>query len=134
MSTTSSKERIRQTWAAAHAGDLAVLSSLVNSPDDKATAINNLTASGIAERAAFPNPTATINEVIEAGDQDAVFWHRTGRHEQSLFDVTASHRTVNLSSAALARFIRDLTAEEYLMWESHALLTELGIIPMGGDR
>jgi len=133
------KARIHRAWTAAwDRGEVAALDEVLSpayvrhgrdSDDDLAT----FKASIVSARAAFPDLTTTLDEVIVEGDRAAIRWHSTGTHSHSFLGVPSTGRTVEISGATFARFEGDLVIEEHVTWDPRALLTALGVISVGQD-
>lgn len=141
MTETSRKDLIKHTWAAVESGDLGALDRIAGAAYRRISAshpngqtLGEVKASISEQRRAFPALTLTLDDMIEEGDRLAYRWHGEGRHEGPFFGVPATHRTVSVSGAGFARFDGDLLVEEYVTWDPFALLSALGIIPVGGDR
>ena len=135
------RDRITQTWAAAwDRGDVDALDKLL-SPEyrrrsthtDEGQSLTEFKASIITARSAFPDLRTTIDEIVVDGDRAAVRWHSNGRHDHSFLGVPATHRQVQVSGATFARFEDDRVVEEFVTWDSRALLSALGIISVGQD-
>jgi steroid delta-isomerase-like uncharacterized protein len=133
---------IAKTWAAAwDEGDVDAFDALLSpvyrrrsDVSDEGEDLTEFKASIIATRAAFPDLTTTIDQIVVEGDNVAVRWHSSGRHDRSFLGVPATHRQVEVSGATFARFEGDRVVEEFVTWDPRALLSALGIISVGQDR
>lgn len=87
----------------------------------------------ISTRAAFPDLTTTIDDIVIEGDRAAIRWHSSGTHVNSFLGVPPTKRHVAVSGANFARFEGDRIVEEHVTWDPRALLSALGIIRVGQD-
>jgi steroid delta-isomerase-like uncharacterized protein len=135
------RKLIADTWAAAwDRGDVDALDAVLK-PEyrrrahagDQGQDLAAFKASITAARAAFPDLTTTIDEILVEGDSAAVRWHSTGRHDGPFLGVPPTHRQVEVSGATFARFDGDRVVEEFVTWDPRALLSALGVISVGQD-
>ncbi len=75
----------------------------------------------------------TVDDVVIEGDRAAIRWHSSGSQQNPFLGIPATKRTVAVSGATFSRFDGDRIAEEFVTWDPRALLTALGIIPVGQD-
>lgn len=142
MSREARAARVREVWAAAwDRGEVDALDTLLgpgyrrrSGPADDGLPLAELKASIIAARAAFPDLTTTIDDIVAEDDRMVLRWHSSGRHTGSFLGVPATHREVTVSGATFARFEDDLIVDEFVTWDPRSLLTALGIISVGEDR
>lgn len=135
------RERIRKTWEAAwDLGEVDALDELL-SPGyrrvESGGAVHTrdqFKASILSTRAAFPDLTTVVDEIVVEGDRAAVRWHSSGSHTGSFLGVPATNRSVAVNGATFARFRDDRIVEEAVTWDPRALLTALGIVTVGQDR
>ncbi len=136
------RQRITETWAAAwDHGHVDALDTLLSpdyrrhgGPGDAGQDLATFKASIVSTRAAFPDLTTTIDDILVEGDRAAVRWHSSGRHDRPFLGVPPTHRQVRVSGATFARFEGDRVVEEFVTWDPRALLSALGIISVGqGD-
>ena len=142
MSTAEDRRnRIERAWEAAwDHGDVDALDDVLaadyrrhgsdGQTQDRAT----FKASIVSTRAAFPDLTTAIDDIVVEGDRAAVRWHSTGRQEHSFLGVPATRRPVEVSGATFARFDGDRIVEEHVTWDPRSLLAALGIISVGQDK
>jgi steroid delta-isomerase-like uncharacterized protein len=134
------RERIRASWSAAwDHGQVDALDDVLSADYQRIGAgarqgLDDHKRSIAATRAAFPDLSTTIDDIVLEGDRAAVRWHSTGSHQHSFLGVPATRRHVEVSGATFARFEGDKIVEEYVTWDPRALLTALGIIAVGHDR
>ncbi len=88
----------------------------------------------LSARAAFPDLTTTIDEIVVEGDRAAIRWRTRGTHLGSFLGVPPTKRPVEVSGATFARFEDDRIAEELVTWDPRALLAGLGILRVGEDQ
>lgn len=142
IDTDAAQERARvvtEAWEAAwDRGDLALLTDLL-AEDYRRISANNaegesreeFLASIISTRAAFPDLTTVLDEVVVQDDTVAVRWHSTGTHTNSMLGVPPTNRTVTVSGATFAHFEGGRITTENVTWDPRALLAALGIISVG---
>ncbi len=136
----SRRARIRETWEKAwNQGEVDAL-DVLHSPDyqrhsteSQSLDLEEFKASILSTRAAFPDLTTEIDEVVVEGDRAAIRWHSSGTHEGALLGVPATRRAVRVSGATFARFENGLITEETVTWDPRTLLAALGIISVGQD-
>lgn len=142
MSDDDARRRLMaEAWAAAwDDGNVDALDSILGADyrrraggSDDGQDLGEFKASILAIRSAFPDLTTTIEEILVDGDRAAVRWRSTGRHERPFLGVPATHRPVEVSGATFAHFRDDRVVEEFVTWDPRALLSALGIIPVGQD-
>ncbi len=143
MSTSDERRKlIADAWAAAwDHGDVDALDAVLSpdyrrrtAADDEGQDLAEFKASIVSTRAAFPDLTTTIDDILVEGDRAAVRWHSSGRHDRPFLGVPPTHRQVRVSGATFARFEGDRVVEEFVTWDPRALLSALGIISVGqGD-
>ncbi|MFC9556808.1 ester cyclase [Rhodococcus sp. NPDC056960] len=90
-------------------------------------------ASILSTRAAFPDLTTTIDDVVLEGDRAAIRWHSAGKHTGAFLGIPTTGKSVEVSGATFARFDGDAIVEEFVTWDPRALLSALGIITVGQD-
>ena len=88
---------------------------------------------GIAEymdfvRAAFPDFTNTVEEVIAEGDRAFARLTYDGTHEGEIFGVTPTRRRVTYAGAAVFRFAGEppRIREVWVLGDVHGLLRQIG--------
>ncbi|MDQ8702518.1 ester cyclase [Streptomyces sp. LHD-70] len=131
---------IEKVWNAAWGeGDADALDTLLgpgylrHGSDPQPQDLTAFKAAIVSTRAAFPDLTTTVDEIVVDGDRAAIRWHSSGTHLHSFLGVPATRRRVDVSGATFARFEGDRIVEEHVTWDPRALLSALGIIPVGQD-
>lgn len=141
MTATDLRRRITEAWNAAwDRGETGPLGELlhddyrrIGSNVQKSESKEELLASILETRAAFPDLTTHIDEIVVEGDVAAIRWHSAGRHEAPMMGIPATHRPVEVAGATFAHFEGDLIIGENVTWDPSALLTALGIIHIDRD-
>ncbi|MCH5671639.1 ester cyclase [Streptomyces gilvus] len=138
--TDARRERIEKVWAEAWGqGDVDALDALLNpaylrqGTDPHPQNLDAFKAAIVSTRAAFPDLTTVIDDIVIEGDRAAIRWHSSGTHMNSFLGVPPTMRRVDISGATFARFEGDRIAEEHVTWDPRALLAALGIISVGQD-
>ncbi|MFB7762230.1 ester cyclase [Streptomyces xiamenensis] len=134
------RDLIETTWAAAWGrGEVDALGALLApdylryGSDPQPQHLDALKSAILGTRAAFPDLTTTIDDILLDGNRAAIRWHSTGCHENPFLGVPATGRRVRVAGATFARFEGDRIGEEYVTWDPRALLTALGVFPVGQD-
>ncbi|PAK28007.1 hypothetical protein CJD44_00740 [Streptomyces sp. alain-838] len=134
------RELIEKVWNATWGeGDTDALDTLLDpaylryGSDPQPQDLAAFKAAIVSTRAAFPDLTTTVDELVVDGDRAAIRWHSSGTHLHSFLGVPATRRRVDVSGATFARFEGDRIVEEHVTWDPRALLSALGIIPVGQD-
>ena len=84
-------------------------------------------------RAAFPDVTYTVEELISEGDSVVVRWVNSGTHQGDYFGIPATGRPVSIGGANLFHLAGGKLVEEWGFPDSLSILIQLGVIP-GGDQ
>ncbi|QTI90564.1 ester cyclase [Streptomyces sp. AgN23] len=134
------RELIEKVWAQAWGhGDVDALDALLSpaylrhGTDPYPHNLDAFKAAIVTTRAAFPDLTTTIDDIVVEGDRAAIRWHSSGTHVNSFLGVPPTKRRVEVSGATFARFEGDQVVEENVTWDPRALLSALGIITVGQD-
>ncbi|MDX1888691.1 ester cyclase [Mycolicibacterium sp. 050158] len=135
------RTQIVDAWTAAwDHGDVDALDDVL-SPDYRRVGASGdvqnreeFKASITATRAAFPDLTTTIDQIVVEGEQAAVRWRSSGHHGHSFLGIPATKREVTVSGATFARFEDGRIVEESVTWDPRTLLSALGIISVGQDQ
>lgn len=138
--TDARRERIEKVWAEAWGqGDVDALDALLSpaylrhGTDPHPQSLEAFKAAILSTRAAFPDLTTVIDDIVIEGDRAAIRWHSSGTHVNSFLGVPPTGRRVDISGATFARFEQDMVVEEHVTWDPRALLSALGIISVGQD-
>ncbi|AJE38738.1 ester cyclase [Streptomyces nodosus] len=134
------RDLIEKVWAEAWGqGDVDALDALLSraylrhGTDPHPQNLDAFKAAILSTRAAFPDLTTTIDDIVVEGDRAAVRWHSSGTHVNSFLGVPPTKRRVEVSGATFARFESDRVVEEHVTWDPRSLLSALGIISVGQD-
>ncbi len=76
-------------------------------------------------RAAFPDFTNTLEEVVSEGDRSFARLTYRGTHRGDLFGIAPTGRRVEYAGAALFRFRDGRIAEVWVLGDLHGLLRQL---------
>jgi steroid delta-isomerase-like uncharacterized protein len=76
-------------------------------------------------RAAFPDFTNRIEEVISEGDRAFARLTYSGTHAREIFGVAPTHRTVTYAGAAVFSFAGEKIREVWVLGNVHGLLHQL---------
>ncbi|SNT29541.1 ester cyclase [Rhodococcoides kyotonense] len=137
---TTRRSQLEQAWNAAwDNGDVDALDAVLapgyvrygsnGHTTDRAT----FKASIVSTRAAFPDLTTVVDDILIDGDRAAIRWHSTGTHTGPFLGIPTTGRTVEVSGATFAVFDGDTITEEHVTWDPRALLSALNIITVGQD-
>ncbi|MQY16955.1 ester cyclase [Nocardia macrotermitis] len=137
---TARRTRIADAWARAwDHGEVDAFDALLSPGYQRhgthapAQDLENFKASILSTRAAFPDLSTTIDEIVLDRDSAAIRWHSTGSHTGEFLGIPTTGRSVRVSGATFARFEDDRITEEHVTWDPRALLSALGIISLGQD-
>ncbi|MPY51191.1 ester cyclase [Streptomyces acidicola] len=138
--TDARRGLIEKVWAEAWGhGDVDALDVLLSpaylrhGTDPHPQNLDAFKAAILSTRAAFPDLTTTIDDIVVEGDRAAIRWHSSGTHVNSFLGVPPTQRRVEVGGATFARFEGDRVVEEHVTWDPRALLSALGIISVGQD-
>ena len=76
---------------------------------------------------AFPNKTATIDELIVSGNKVIVRWSCKGKHEGEFQGISPTHRPFNISGISIYLFTNDKISEIWQAWDRQNLFEQLGV-------
>ncbi|MFD4606022.1 ester cyclase [Streptomyces sp. NPDC058464] len=138
--TDARRELIEKVWAKAWGdGDVDAFDALLSpvylrhGTEAHPQNLDAFKAAVLSTRAAFPDLTTVIDDIVVEGDMAAIRWHSSGTHVNAFLGVPSTRRHVEVSGATFARFEGDRVVEEYVTWDPRALLSALGIISVGQD-
>jgi steroid delta-isomerase-like uncharacterized protein len=80
-------------------------------------------------RAAFPDMTCKVDELIAAADKVLVRWTMRGTHKGPLLGRAPTGRKVEVQGLTVVTFRNGKIAEDYSQWDVLHLFQELGIAP-----
>ncbi|MBC7632509.1 flavin reductase [Aeromicrobium sp.] len=92
---------------------------------------DELKASIIDMRRAFPDLTMTVERVIEGTDEVALYWTSNGTLTDTYLGLPATGRTYSVSGATFSRFDGDVVAEESVIYDRRGKYSSLGV-PLSG--
>jgi predicted ester cyclase len=82
-----------------------------------------------AFRAAFPDLSVTIDDLLIAGDRFASRTTVTGTHTGDLMGIPATGRHISVEAVDIGRIANGQAQERWGGLNMYALLTQLGVIP-----
>jgi steroid delta-isomerase-like uncharacterized protein len=142
MATESQlKARIREVWHEAwDKGNVDALDGLLADDFQRVTqgSVAPLSAAEykaqiLQTRHAFPDLTTSIDDIVEDGDQLAIFWTSRGTHRDELLGIPTTNREVTTSGSNLCTIVDGRVSSERVTWDTGHLLTALGISTMRHD-
>ena len=80
-------------------------------------------------RAAFPDLTIVVEDVIAEGDLVAVRWTARGTHQGDLFGIAPTGKEATVTGITIDRFSGGKVAESWTNWDTLGLLQQLGAVP-----
>ncbi|MFF0085877.1 ester cyclase [Streptomyces canus] len=138
--TDGRRELIEKVWTEAwEQGDADALDALLDpaylrhGTDPQPQNLDAFKSAIVSTRAAFPDLSTVIDDIVIEGDRAAIRWHSSGTHVRSFLGVPPTKRRVDISGATFARFEGGRIVEEHVTWDPRALLAALGIISVGQD-
>lgn len=141
MSEQSSRRaRLERAWEAAwDSGDVDALDDVLapeyvrRGAGGHTTDRDTFKASIVSTRAAFPDLTTVVDDIVIDGDRAAIRWHSTGTHTGPFLGIPTTGKDVQVSGATFARFDGEQIVEEHVTWDPRALLGALNILTVGQD-
>ncbi|GAA3724602.1 steroid delta-isomerase-like uncharacterized protein [Spinactinospora alkalitolerans] len=131
-------DEVRDAWHAAwNTGQVDALDAIL-APQYLRYTASNREGQGLAAfkesialcRAAFPDLSTAIVDLVREGDRIAIRWESAGTHSGSMLGVPPTGRSVAVSGATFAHLDSGLIHAEHVTWDPRALLTALGIISL----
>jgi steroid delta-isomerase-like uncharacterized protein len=80
-------------------------------------------------RAAFPDMTCKVDELVSAADKVLVRWTARGTHKGSFMGRAPTGRQVQVQGITVLTFRNGKISEDYSQWDTLRLLQDLGIAP-----
>jgi steroid delta-isomerase-like uncharacterized protein len=80
-------------------------------------------------RAAFPDMTMVIDDMLAEGDKVAVRWTATGTHRGELMGIPATGKRVTGSGLIISRFAGGKVVEDHEVIDMLGMLQQLGVVP-----
>jgi steroid delta-isomerase-like uncharacterized protein len=135
------KDRVRQAWHEAwDKGNVDALDEVLAGDFARTTHGSDRSLSAgafkeeiLAARRAFPDLTTSIDDIVEDGDQLAIFWTSRGTHREELHGVPTTNREVTTSGSNLCTVVDGRLRSERVTWDTHHLLSALGISTVRHD-
>ena len=129
------KTRIREAWHEAwDKGNVDALDGLLTADFERVTHGSDMPLSAaeykeqiVATRRAFPDLTTSIDDIVEDGDQLAIFWTSRGTHREELLGIPTTNREVTTCGSNLCTIVDGRLRRETVTWDTRHLLTALGI-------
>jgi steroid delta-isomerase-like uncharacterized protein len=133
------KARVREAWHEAwDKGNVDALDGLLADDFSRVTHGSGTPLSAtaykeqiVATRRAFPDLTTSIDDIVQDGDQLAIFWTSTGTHRDELLGIPTTNRTVTTFGTNLCTIVDGRVSHESVTWDTGHLLTALGISALG---
>lgn len=129
------KEAIREAWSAAwDRGEVEVLDDLMTEDFQRFSRASRTTKdlAGLKReitgvRAAFPDLSTSIDNLVVDGDTVVIFWTSRGTHEYALDGVPPTHREVETRGSNIITLRDGRVARESVTWDGSEILSGLGI-------
>lgn len=86
-----------------------------------------------AIRAAFPDWTSTVEDMVVEGDRVAARWTVRGTHRGPFMGMPATNRAITMQEAGILRFENGQLAEIWRVADELSLLRQLGVLPPAQD-
>ncbi|MCU1480477.1 MAG: Oxidoreductase [Subtercola sp.] len=90
-------------------------------------------ASILDMRRAFPDLEMTVLRVVESADEVAVHWNSTGTLSDEYLGLPATGRQYSVTGATFSRFEGDLVVSETVVYDRRGQYSSLGV-PLSGAR
>lgn len=141
MSNDRNKQIIRHFYTEAfEKGNLDVLDELLtddfvaHAPAEPGHDAETQDASRLKEeiarnRAAFPDLSFTIQEMIAEGDKVAIRWTAEGTHKGKLMDMPPTGKEITLNGMNFLHLRDGKIAEDWVIWDSMGMMQQLGMGP-----
>jgi steroid delta-isomerase-like uncharacterized protein len=85
-------------------------------------------------RAAFPDLTFTIDDVLAEGHKVTVRWTAHGTHEGTLLgNIQPTGKEVTMTGTSILRIAGGKVAEQWVHWDALGMMQQLGVVPMLGE-
>jgi steroid delta-isomerase-like uncharacterized protein len=92
---------------------------------------DDLKASIIDMRRAFPDLTMTVERVVEGPDEVALYWTSSGTLTDTYLGLPATGRMYSVSGATFSRFDGEVVSEESVIYDRRGKYSSLGV-PLSG--
>lgn len=117
-------------------GNFSVLDQLVQpnyvyrSPDQQLDGPEALEGLLAAYRAAFPDLSVRIDDLVNGGDKVVISVTLTGTHEGDLMGIAPTGKPVSIGGMILSRFQDGKIVEEYEILDMLAMFKQLGVVSL----
>lgn len=137
MSTEQNKEIARRFYAAFDANELDTIETEILSPDavihvagmPDPLNVTEYKQLGATYRAAFPDMTTEIHDLIAEGDRVAVLMTNRGTQTGPFQNIPATGRAVTLPAIAVCRIKNGKIVEKWEKYDNLGMLVQLGVMP-----
>ncbi len=86
-----------------------------------------------ANRTAFPDVHATIEDLIAEGDKVAFRWTTRGAHHGEFQGIPATGKQVTVTGISIFRIAGGQLVEQWAEFDALGMLQQLGVIPAPGQ-
>jgi steroid delta-isomerase-like uncharacterized protein len=93
----------------------------------------SLKAAVSAMRAAVPDFVVTVDEQLAEGDTVMTRWTATGTHAGTLFGLPPTGRPITMHGIDIERFVDGRIAEVRSIWDTYAVLRQIGAVDFDID-
>ena len=142
MSTEENKATVRRLYEEViNRGNLAVVDELV-SPNhvfydpgfpEPIRGPEGFKQYAMMFRNAFPDNTATIEDMIAEGDTVAVRHTYRGTHQGTLQGIPPTGKQVTVTAMVISRFVDGKFAEGWINYDALGMMQQLGVVPAPGQ-
>lgn len=81
-------------------------------------------------REAFPDLVSTVDDIFGDGDRIAIRWTSVGTQQGEYLGLPPTGRTVTTSGISIARIEAGKITEEWVTWDPHQVLADLGVVQL----
>ncbi|MBD8605502.1 flavin reductase [Aeromicrobium fastidiosum] len=132
--TASLLDALERAWGRGEvdALDGVLASSFVRHGRSSQQSREELKASIVDMRRAFPDLTMTVERVVEGSDEVALYWTSNGTLTDTYLGLPATGRTYSVSGATFSTFDGDTVVEESVIYDRRGKYSSLGV-PLSGS-
>jgi steroid delta-isomerase-like uncharacterized protein len=80
-------------------------------------------------RTAFPDLTARVEDIIDAGDKVVVRWMGEGTHQGEFLGIPPTGKAISAGGVSIYRIANGKIAEEWTLGDLATVLQQIGVIP-----
>jgi steroid delta-isomerase-like uncharacterized protein len=132
---SSIKDRIIKAWSQAwDTGNVDAFDAIITdsytrkgTQSQKVNGIDRVKQEILDIRAALPDLTTTIDQILIEEDRGAIYWHATGTFTESFSGVPPTGAEVTTYGSNLITFVDGKIDHERVTWDAHALLSDMGL-------